>query len=209
MSLYGRCVLPHLIDLAMKDRPIGRQRRKIVPEARGRVLEIGVGSGKNFPFYDAEQVSELIALEPSAELVAMAKRAAEGLAVAKNLSFLSAASEEIPLDDDSVDTVVITYTLCSVVGVEQALGEVKRVLKKSGRLLFSEHGLSPDRWVRKWQATLNPLWKRIAGGCHLNRNIPLLLEQAGFRVEDLEELYLPGPRPLRYNYLGRCRIRSS
>ena len=191
--------------MAMKDKPIGRQRGKLVPEASGRVLEIGLGSGRNLPYYDADKVQELIGVEPSLELAARADKLAQQAGLEKKLKVLPTGAEEMPLEDKSVDTVVMTYTLCSVLEVDRALAEIMRVMKPSARLLFSEHGRAPDSGVRRWQNALNPLWKRIAGGCHLNRDIPGLLRKAGFRLEGLEELYLPGPRPLRYNYLGVAR----
>ena len=204
MGIYARYVLPHLIDVAMKDKPINRQRAKIVPEATGSVLEIGLGSGRNLPHYDPAKVKELIGLEPSPELTGMAKDASGALPWQDRLRFVTAGAEAIPLDDKSVDTIVMTYTLCSIPEALRALAEMRRVLKKSGQLLFSEHGKSPDLSVRRWQNWLNPVWKRLAGGCNMNRDIPQLLRESGFRISDMERLYLPGPRVLRYNYLGRA-----
>jgi ubiquinone/menaquinone biosynthesis C-methylase UbiE len=202
MGLYDRYILPRVIDLAMRQEPVMRQRRKVVPQASGRVLEIGIGSGLNLAFYDRARVTKLWGLEPSEELRRVARdRAREaGLEV----EFLGLPGESIPLEDASVDTVVTTYTLCTIPGVAQALHEMRRVLVPGGALLFSEHGRAPDPGVVRWQDRLNRAWGWIGGGCNLNRPIADLIRGAGFDLADLETMYLPGPRPMTYTYWGRA-----
>jgi ubiquinone/menaquinone biosynthesis C-methylase UbiE len=199
-SFYERRILPPLLDLAMRQKPIMRQRAKIVPLARGRVLEIGFGSGLNLSFYDHSKVETLLGLEPSAEL----RRRAEERARAADMpvEFIGLTGEEIPLESASVDTVVTTYTLCTIPGVARALAEMCRVLRPGGVLLFSEHGRAPDEGVLRWQNRLNPLWKRIGGGCNLNRPIADLIRAAGFSLDRPETMYLPGPRPFTFTTWG-------
>jgi len=202
MSFYQDRILPHLINLAMRSRFLVPYRKRIIAEAEGRVLEIGIGSGLNLPFYRS-QAHEILGLEPSRRLVAMAQRKARQSA--RVVSFIEGSAEAIPLDDRSIDTVVTTWTLCSIPEAVLALGEMRRVLKPGGQLLFVEHGLSPDTNVRKWQNRLTPIWKRIGGGCHLNRPIRSLVESAGFGVTHLETGYAKGPKPMAYIYEGRAR----
>lgn len=201
MGAYERWVLPRLIDLVMRSEEATRYRRKTIPAARGRVLELGAGSGLNLPFYGRE-VALLYALDPSEALLRMArkKRPPGGIPV----KFLEASAEEIPLESRSVDTVVSTWTLCSVPDAAKALREARRVLKPCGLLLFTEHGCSPDPAVARWQRRLNPLWRRIAGGCNLDRRIDRLIRDAGFEGLDLETEYLKAPRPFTYTYSGRA-----
>lgn len=200
MNLYDRFVLPRAVHLACNTEPTARQREKVVPSASGRVLEVGVGSGLNFPFYDPHKVERVIGLDPSKEMRRMAEKVAKAAPV--DVELLSAGGEEIPLDDDSVDTVVTTYTLCTIPDVTGALREMARVLRPGGRLLFCEHGVAPDAGTRRWQNRLTPLWRRVGGGCHLNRDIPALLDEGGFDVTRLESLYLPGWKPARFTYWG-------
>lgn len=199
-SLYERWILPRLLDFAMRQEPIARQRAKVVPRARGRVLEIGIGSGLNLPFYDRSRVEALVGIEPAAELRALATvRAREsGL----DCRLLDASAEDIPLDDRSVDTVVTTYTLCTIPDAPRALAEMRRVLRPGGELLFSEHGRAPDASVRRWQDRLNPLWRRIGGGCNLNRQIDALVRDAGFSIAGVDSMYVPGPRPMTFTTWG-------
>jgi len=201
MGFYDRHILPPLLDAMMGAKPIRYQRKKVVPRAEGRVLEIGFGAGHNLPFYDPEKVSRLWALEPSAEMRA---RAAERVAASPlDIEFLDLPGEEIPLQDEAADTVLVTYTLCTISDVARALGGMRRVLKPDGRMIFCEHGAAPDQSVQRWQARFNPVWKSIAGGCHLDRAIPQLIGGAGFRVDDLQVMYLPGtPRFAGFNYWG-------
>lgn len=198
---YERHVLPRLINLACGTEDIAAQRRKIVPAAAGRVLEIGIGSGLNLPFYDRARVDRLWGLEPAESMRRQAERRAAVLGM--EVSFLSLEAEEIPLEDGSVDTVLVTYTLCTIPDVERALRGMARVLAPGGQLLFCEHGRAPDPAVRRWQDRLNRPWGKIAGGCNLNRPIAELVRAGGFRIESLEEGYIPGPRFLSYESLGR------
>lgn len=199
-GLYDRHVLPHLVHFACSLKPIRRQREKVVPLAQGRVLEIGIGSGLNLPYYDRGKISRLFGLEPSPEMTHKARRAAHAAGI--DVEFINARAESVPLDSRSIDTVLMTYTLCTIPQAEAALREMGRVLRPGGKLLFCEHGLAPDESVRKWQNRITPLWKRFAGGCHLNRDIPALLAQGGFRVADMSTMYLPGWRPATFNYWG-------
>ena len=200
MGFYGSFILPRLVHFTCGLKPVMHQREKVVPLARGRVLEIGVGSGLNLPFYDSTKVTRLWGLEPSLEMRRVAERATQRVNFEVELIGLSA--DEIPMEDDAVDTVLITYTLCTISKCEPALREMSRVLKPGGELVFCEHGAAPDDGVRRWQDRLNPIWKRIGGGCNLNRLIPDLIEQAGFKVRDLETMYIPGWRPASFNYWG-------
>ena len=202
MSFYARWIFPWLLDLGMRNKEARRFRERVIPQATGRVLEIGIGSGLNLPFYSAG-VEQLFALEPSPELRRMAGRRTKGTRF--TVEFLDRSAEEIPLERGSVDTVVTTWTLCTIPDAVRALQEMKRVLKPSGALLFVEHGLAPDPGVRAWQHRLNPLWNRIGGGCNLNRKIDDLVAQAGFRVVDLQTEYAKGPKPMSFIYCGRAR----
>ena len=206
MGFYDTYILPRLIDSACSAPPILKQREKVVPEARGRILEIGMGSAINLPFYDPDKVELVWGLEPSE---GMRRKAAPRLEQAPfPVEWLGLPGEEIPLDDDSADTVLLTYTLCTIPDFKKALGQMRRVLKPGGRLLFSEHGAAPDEGVRRWQERINPIWKRIAGGCHINREIPRLIEEAGFKVEDLDTMYLPNtPKIAAFQYWGSATIR--
>lgn len=203
MSFYDKHVLPRLIDIACSLKPVRRQRQKVVPRARGRVLEIGIGTGLNIPYYDPTRIEKVWGLDPGLAMHKLAARRAAQYRIDVELVGLSA--EQIPMDDNTFDTVLVTYTLCSIPDVMNALCEMRRVLKPDGDLLFCEHGLAPDENVRRWQRRLTPLWGKIAGGCHLDRPIPELIRQAGFTVKDLETLYLPGPRPLTFNYWGAAK----
>lgn len=205
MGLYDRYVLPRLVHFTCGLKPTMRQREKVVPRARGRVLEIGVGSGLNLAYYDAAKVTKLWALEPSPEMVRIAQRAARSAPF--EVEFLGLPGEEIPLEDASVDSVVMTYTLCTIPDTAAALRQMGRVLKPGGELIFCEHGAAPDASVRRWQDRINPLWKRIGGGCNLNRPIPALIEAGGFRITSLDTMYIPGWRPGSFNYWGAAVAR--
>jgi ubiquinone/menaquinone biosynthesis C-methylase UbiE len=205
MGLYERFVLPRLIDWACGLEVVERQRAKVVPGVRGRVLEIGFGSGRNLPFYAKSGASEVVGLEPAAEMRALGERRLaelrrDGLELPVEL--LAAPAEEIPAEDASFDTVLVTYTLCTIPEPERALAEMRRVLRPAGRLVFCEHGAAPDPGVRRWQDRVNPVWRRLAGGCHLNRDVPELLTAAGFRVEEMATMYLPGWKPATWNTWG-------
>ena len=205
MSWYQERVLPRLINVACGVKPARKQREKIVPRARGDVLEIGFGSGLNLPYYDRSKVRHVFGLEPSEGMLRLARKniAESDL----DVETIGLPGEEIPLEDDSVDTVLVTYTLCSIDDVSPALAGMRRVLKPDGRLLYCEHGKAPDANVHKWQDRLNPGWKRLSGGCNMNRDIPALIEDGGFAIEDDERMYIPGVRALSYNYWGAARIR--
>jgi ubiquinone/menaquinone biosynthesis C-methylase UbiE len=201
MGFYNDVVLPRLCDLAMRNKQLVPFRERVIGAAEGMVLEIGVGSGRNLPFY-RQPAREVLALEPSPRLVAMARRASlSGMPV----SFVEAAAEAIPLDRHSVDTIVTTWTLCSIPQAATALQEMRRVLRPGGKLLFVEHGLAPDQAVCWWQNRLTPAWRRLCGGCHLNRPIQSLIEDAGFRIDRIQTGYIPGPRPMTFMYEGSAR----
>lgn len=200
VDLYAKYVLPRVINLACGLKPTMRQRAKVVPAATGRVLEVGIGSGLNLPYYDARQVDRLWGLDASGDMWALAQgRAAE---VEIPLEFLEASADRIPLGDNSVDTVVVTYTLCSVVDVHAVLADLRRVLRPGGKMLFCEHGLAPDQNVRKWQNRLNPVWRKLGGGCNLNRDMPGFLRRGGFDIRSLDTMYIPGWKPASFNYWG-------
>ena len=200
MNLYDRYLLPTLIDLLCGIKPVQRQRARIVPLAQGRVLEIGIGTGRNLPFYDKSRLQQLYGLDPALQMHRKARQRMRQAGL--QVELLDLPAEKIPMPDASFDTVVTTFTLCTIPDAVAALREMRRVLKPGGRLLFCEHGTAPDASVRRWQDRLTPLWKPLAGGCHLNRDIPALLREGGFRIDEMEQLYLPGPRPLTYNYWG-------
>jgi ubiquinone/menaquinone biosynthesis C-methylase UbiE len=201
MGFYQDHVLPHIVNLSMRNRENLPYRQRVASAAEGRVLEIGIGSGLNLPFYPAT-VSEIIGLEPSSKLAEMTRRAARDVSLTVDL--IEGSAEAIPLDAASFDTVVTTWTLCTIPQADQALREMRRVLKPGGQLLFVEHGLSTEASVRKWQDRLTPIWKRIGGGCHLNRPIRTLIENSGFRITDIETGYAKGPRPVTFMYEGRA-----
>ena len=204
MSFYENHVLPHLIGLACGAPQIMKKRSQIVPAAEGRVLEVGFGAGPNLAFYDPAKVTRLFALEPSEGMRRKAHKALAESPVETEVIDLSA--EQIPLEDASMDTVVLTYTACTIPDVDAALAEMRRVLKPGGALLFSEHGRAPDPGVYKWQRRIEPVWKPVAGGCHLTRKIDDLITGAGFRIERLEADYLPkSPKFASFNYSGAAR----
>ena len=201
MSFYDKYILPHFLNCACGTKPIQYQREKVVPLATGLVLEIGIGSGLNIPYYNTAKVTRVLGLDPSEELNRMARKVAEekGLAV----EFILGGAEAIALPDNHVDTVLVTYTMCTIPQVAEANKEINRVLKPNGKLIFCEHGLAPDANVSKWQNRIDPYWGKIAGGCHLNRNIPALISAAGFKIESMDQMYLPGtPKFAGYNYWG-------
>jgi ubiquinone/menaquinone biosynthesis C-methylase UbiE len=202
VGFYERRILPRLIDFGMRRKPLGKLREQLVGRARGRVLEIGIGSGRNLPFYRRD-LEILLGLDPSGELLQMARRHATWVHFPVELS--EGSAEDIPLDDRAVDHVVMTWTLCSVADPAKALAEVRRVLRPGGSLLFIEHGRSPDPRLQRWQERLTPLWRRLAGGCHLDRPIEALIQAAGLRLAELETGHLVrGPRIATYHYRGRA-----
>ncbi|RZN11463.1 SAM-dependent methyltransferase [Bradyrhizobium genosp. SA-3] len=204
MGIYQEQILPILINFSMRQKNLAAYRRRVVPAAQGRVLEIGIGSGLNLPFY-SPTVQQVIGLDPSPKLLAMARRTERP--GSGKVEFVEGSAEEIPLEDASIDTVVTTWTLCSVPDASRALGEMRRVLRPAGRLLFVEHGRAPDPSVVRWRDRLTPIWKRIGGGCHLNRAIGTLIEDAGFQFDRLETGYMRGPKPMTFMYEGSARPR--
>ena len=205
MSFYENHILPHLIGFACATPQIMKQRSLLVPAAEGRVLEVGFGSGANLGFYDPVKVERLFALEPSE---GMRRKAAKSVAASPlDIEWLGLPGEEIPLEDDSVDTVVLTYTACTIPDAAAALAQMRRVLKPGGRLLFSEHGAAPDAGVAKWQRRIEPIWKGLAGGCHLTRKPDQMIKAAGFMIEDLTADYLPkSPKFAAFNYAGSAKL---
>lgn len=204
-GFYDRYIMPRLIGCACGAKPITYQRRKVVPKAAGKVLELGIGGGLNLIHYDAANVTSVSGVDPSAELRAIAGKAprAEGLTV----EIQDGTAEALPFADASFDCVVCTFTLCSVASPPAALAEARRVLKPGGRFLFCEHGLAPDAKVANWQAFIEPLWKRLAGGCHLTRPVGSSITAAGFAMTDLNTMYLPGtPRSVGWNEWGEARV---
>ena len=202
MGFYQRRILPRLLDFGMRQKQLGRLREELVGRARGRVLEIGIGSGRNLPFYPRD-LEILLGLDPSRELLQMARTHTTWVHFPVELG--EGRAEDIPLDDRSVDHVVMTWTLCSVAEPLQALSEIRRVLRPGGSLLFIEHGQAPEPRLQRWQDRVTPLWRHLAGGCHLNRPIDRLIESAGLRLAELETGHLvKGPRIATYHYRGRA-----
>lgn len=202
MGFYRNIVLPRLCDFAMRNKHLAPYRARVIGAAEGRVLEIGAGSGLNLKLYQPT-TSEVLALEPDPALTRMAQINAKG--ASRPVTFLEASAEQIPLDDKSIDTVVTTWTLCTIPNGLRALEDMRRVLKPNGKLLFVEHGLAPERGVQKWQNRLTPIWARVSGGCHLNRPIGAMIEAGGFKIDRLETGYLPGPKPFAFLYEGCAR----
>jgi ubiquinone/menaquinone biosynthesis C-methylase UbiE len=201
MGFYDKHILPRFINCACGTKPIQKQREKVVPLASGTVLEIGIGTGLNLPYYDSSKVERLIGLDPSEESWKLAGERAAHLDF--DVEFIGLPGEEIPLDDDSVDTVMVTFALCTIPDPISALHGMRRVLRPGGSLVFCEHGRAPDAAVRKWQDRIDPFWGKIAGGCHLNRDIPALLDAGGFSVQEMSTRYLPStPRFAGYNLWG-------
>ncbi len=202
MGLYQKHILPKITDCACQQKPARYQRKKIVPHARGRVLELGIGSGLNLPFYDLDQVTHIWGIEPSAEMLEMATSRAHAVQV--EIEFFQTGAEQIPLEAGAVDTIVTTYTLCTIPDLNTAFQEMRRVLNPNGQILFCEHGKAPDAAVRRWQNFVQPVWKICGGGCHLNRDIPALLEGGGFSIQQMDTMYIPGWKPASFNYWGRA-----
>ena len=200
MGFYENHVLPRLINLACGLEAISNQRQKVVPQAEGRILEVGMGSGLNVPFYDQNKVDVVLGLEPNLKARSMAQKPIEQHGVP--VEFIGLDGQEIPLDNDSVDTIVLTYTLCTIPDAAQAMKEMRRVLKPGGRLLFSEHGKAPDAAVQKWQDRLNPAWGKLFGGCNLNREIDTLIQNGDFKISQMDSHYVPGPKFATFTYWG-------
>ena len=192
--------MPKLVHFACGLKPTMKQREKVVPLATGRVLEIGIGSGLNIPYYTAHKIEHLWGLDPSTEMWSIAQKNAAKHHL--DVEFIQSGAESIPLDNNSADTVMMTYTMCTIPEVRSALDEIRRVLKPGGQLIFCEHGLAPDKDVQRWQNRINPAWKMMGGGCNLNRPIAQLLEQSGFKSSDMQTMYIPGWKPGCFNYWG-------
>ena len=203
MSVYEDRILPHLIDFACSTKPNRKQREKIVPLAEGEILEIGFGSGLNLPYYDAGKVRKIWGLEPSEGMRRKAQPMVEASGL--NVEFIDLPGESIPLEANSVDTVLVTYALCTIPDAVAALEGMRRVLRPGGNLLFCEHGIAPDESVRRWQRRLNPAWSRVAGGCNMDRDIPGLITKGGFEISVDERMYIPGIKMLCYNYWGTAK----
>lgn len=204
MSFYEKKILPKLVNFACGLGPMMKQRAKVVPLAEGNVLEIGIGSGLNLSFYQKDQVDQLIGIDPSKETWSLNQAKTEDLGF--DFQYIQTGAESIPIDNKSMDTIVITYTLCTIPQVNIALNEIRRVLKTNGKVLFVEHGKAPEAAVLKWQNRINPLWKKIGGGCHLNRDIPNLFKESGFKIDNLKTMYLPGWKPASFNYWGVAKF---
>lgn len=196
MNLYDQHVLPHLIDFACGMGAVMKTRKQIVPLAEGRVLEIGIGSGLNLSFYDPAKVTVIVGVDPSAAMQKLAQQRAAQISIPVEMVALELG--QIQAADASFDSIVCTFTLCTIADAGAALKEMRRVLKPGGKLLFSEHGLAPDLPVVRWQNLITPLWKPFSGGCHLNRDIPALIRAGGFTIEQLDSSYLKGPRPMTW-----------
>ena len=201
-GFYARHILPRCLDKACSIGPIEKQRAKVVPLAKGDVLEIGIGSGLNLPHYDTSMVTSVTGVDPDDHIWtrSQARRTAASFPVHR----IGLSGEDIPLETDSADTVVVTYTLCTIPDPVAALKEMRRILKPGGEVLFTEHGRAPSQKVSKWQNRIDPIWSKLAGGCHSGRDIPNLFKQAGLETFELHQGYIPGPKILSYNYWGRA-----
>ena len=201
MGLYDKYILPKFLNCACGSKPINYQRQKVVPLAKGKVLDIGIGSGLNIPFYNSDKIDKVIGIDPSHELIELAKELANDSKA--SIELVIGSAESIPYPDNFFDTVLVTYTMCTIPNVEIANKEMWRVLKDDGRLIFCEHGLAPDKKISKWQNRIDPFWGKIAGGCHLNRDIQKLITDEGFSFETLDKMYIPStPKFAGYNYWG-------
>jgi ubiquinone/menaquinone biosynthesis C-methylase UbiE len=205
MGLYDKFILPHVIDWTCKQRRNMDQRKKVIPLAYGSVLEIGIGSGLNLPLYDKGSIKHLTGIDPSEEI--WSKNIVDTRSLPFEFDFIKALAENIPADNNSFDTIVMTFTLCSITDPQKALAEIRRVLKTNGKLLFCEHGKAPDKGVLKLQNWMNPFFNHLGGGCNINRDIPLIIEANGFKFSQMEAMYIPGWKPMSYNYLGTAVIK--
>ncbi len=199
---YERHILPRALDMTCGMPMFGRMRQRVVARAQGRVLEVGIGTGLNMRYYDKARVSHITGLDPAMQMHPLAQERIESAGFKVDLIGLSA--EQIPRSDSSFDTVLMTYTLCTITDPHAALLEIRRVLAPTGRLLYCEHGRAPDASVQRWQERLQPLWGKVAGGCHLGRDVPALLHAAGFALPDLQTGYIAGPRPFTFHYWGEA-----
>ena len=205
MGFYSTWAMPRILDLAMRNQALDHYRRDTIGAARGVVLEVGVGSGMNLPLY-GRAVDRVYALDPSTELLDLARHRARDAIV--SVSLVRASAEEIPFASSAFDTIVMTWTLCSIPKPSIALAEMRRVLKPGGQVLFVEHGLSPESRVARWQSRITPCWSWISGGCHLDRKTDGLLHAGGFRIDGLKTGYMKGPKPWTFMYEGVAKPRE-
>tara|TARA_A100001234_G_scaffold170496_1_gene151820 strand:+ start:1060 stop:1680 length:621 start_codon:yes stop_codon:yes gene_type:complete len=204
MSFYEKKILPKVLDLLCGSSPINYQRKKIVPKVSGNVLEIGIGSGLNLPHYNVSNISNITALDPAEELTDIAKKRISELDL--DIDVINCGAEEIPLESKSFDSILVTYTLCSIENLDDSMREIRRVMKDDGTLFFCEHGIAPDLKTKNWQNRINPIWKRLMGGCNINRDIPEIISNSKLEITDLETMFLPGtPRIAGFNYWGTAR----
>ena len=204
-NLYNKYILPKVTNSLCSSRPTMKQREKVIPLANGNVLEVGIGSGLNLPYYN-QDVKHLTAIDPSVEIWNKNSVDTDGLLF--DFEFVKAYVEDIPADNNCFDTIVFTYTLCSIPDAVKAFAEIRRVLKPNGQIIFCEHGKAPDKSVQKWQNYINPIWKKLGGGCTLNRDIPLIIEDNGFMINKMETMYIPGWKPASFNYWGTAKIQQ-
>lgn len=204
MGFYSEHLLPKIVHCACAREPVKQQRKTLIPKASGVVLDVGVGSGLNMPYYDNLRVKKVIGIDPHAQLLKKAFEICRTLPL--DCELIKSSIEDLVLADKSIDTIVSTYTLCSVSDIEKAFAKFKKILKPGGTLLFSEHGLSPDPAISQWQNRLTPFWEKITGGCQLNRHIPTMIETGGFHIQSLKSDYLCGLRFACFNYLGSAQL---
>jgi len=202
MGVYETWIVPRLLDLAMRNRLLDHYRQRTIETAQGLVLEVGVGSGVNLPLY-GPAVTRVVGLDPSPALLRLPSRRTADVVVPVSLT--RASAEHLPFADAGFDTVVMTWTLCSIASPLAALIELRRVLKPGARLVFVEHGLSPEIKTARWQHRLTPYWKRISGGCHLDRKMDELIRSAGFEIDAMETGYMKGPKPWTFMYRGSAQ----
>jgi ubiquinone/menaquinone biosynthesis C-methylase UbiE len=200
MGIYSKYILPKIIHTVCQNKPTMKQRAKVIPWANGDVLEVGIGSGLNLSFYNPNKITHITGIDPSEELWKQKTVNVNDLGFKVN--FINAIAEDLPFENELFDTVVITYTLCTVKNPNKALQEIKRVLKPNGKLIFCEHGLAEDTNTKKWQNLLNPIWKKVGGGCNLNRETSQLIKSSGFKIMQLEKMFLPGWKPASFNTWG-------
>ena len=202
MNLYNKYILPSLIISGCNKKPQMKQREKIIPNAKGKVLEVGIGSGLNLSFYDPDKVTELVGIDPSLELWEKRQPVKD---LGFHYEFIKGVAEDMPFGKDNFDTIVITYTLCSIPDFQSALESLRKVLKPNGKFLFCEHGKASDKSVLLIQNAINPIWKLIGGGCNINRDIPSIINGNGFKILNLETMYVPGWKPVSFNFWGEAK----
>ena len=202
MSLYENYFLPRLLDFCCGMEGFQNKRSQIVPMAHGRVLEIGIGSGLNFEHYNFDKIDEIVGVDPAVSSIAIAR--SRSSQYNSKISFIESSAESIALESASFDCVVVGYSLCTIPEPLEALAEARRLMKPNGSLLFMEHGLAPEQNIQKWQHRLTPGWKKIAGGCNLNRDIADLISASGFQFKSLKKKYIKGPKILSFQYYGEA-----